>query len=363
MENDSTKINVDAVNNAITLFQAATQTFEGEELKVSSESFFNGLISAGLDKGFVSSYSENNEALKSSLANFQNAISSTIQNMENLDQSVLDEIDDLSEEKPKRKNNNGSGNAKDNGTSQNSESQPQLVDNAAEQLSQYKNMSMNDLSNVAAEISKLADDNNATLEQVLSGKEYSLKIHNALLSSPNVSNDLKELIKTGDPSISQILLANIFAGNAKDVIGFNDNITNTIKTYLVKVAGSNNITAEQLLSDSNYSATLKNTLASFGGITNQLKNIKENIDSSLLNIYDGNQIENMTSEEVSIIRDFIDTSAKSNNTEAEVMLTSSATPKDDISNLGKASVFMNIAQKFSSEVGGNVLRNLLGFNK
>ena len=241
--------------------------------------------------------------------------------------------------------------------------QPQLVDNAAEQLSQYKNMSMNDLSNVAAEISKLADDNNATLEQVLSGKEYSLKIHNALLSSPNVSNDLKELIKTGDPSISQILLANIFAGNAKDVIGFNDNITNTIKTYLVKVAGSNNITAEQLLSDSNYSATLKNTLASFGGITNQLKNIKENIDSSLLNIYDGNQIENMTSEEVSIIRDFIDTSAKSNNTEAEVMVTTSATPKDDISNLGKASVFMNIAQKFSSEVGGNVLRNLLGFNK
>ena len=44
MENDGTKINVDAVNNAITLFQAATQTFEGEELKVSSESFFNGLI-------------------------------------------------------------------------------------------------------------------------------------------------------------------------------------------------------------------------------------------------------------------------------------------------------------------------------
>lgn len=71
----------------------------------------------------------------------------------------------------------------------------------------------------------------------------------------------------------------------------------------------------------------------------------------------------MTSEEVSIIRDFIDTSAKSNNTEAEVMLTNSATPKDDISNLGKASVFMNIAQKFSSEVGGNVLKSLLGFNK
>ena len=118
MENDGTKINVDAVNNAITLFQAATQTLEGEELKVSSESFFNGLISAGLDQGFVSSYSENNEALKSSLANFQNAILSTIQNMENLDQSVLDEIDDLSEEKPKRNNNNGSGNTKNNESSQ-----------------------------------------------------------------------------------------------------------------------------------------------------------------------------------------------------------------------------------------------------
>lgn len=363
MENESTKMSEDDIKEALKQWQVAGNTFEEEEVKVNSDPFFTALLSAGLDQGFINSYSSNNEALKASIANFQSAILATVQNMVSLDQSVLDEISSLHEEEPRKK---GSGNRNNNMSDEKEEKNNeniQLIDNAAEQFSKYQNMSMNDLYNVAAEISKLADDNSATLEQVLSGKDYALKIHNALLSSPNVSNDLKELIKVGDTNISQILLANIFSGNAKEVIGFDDNITNTVKTYLTKVAESNSLTVEQLLSDSTYNVTLKNTLASFGDIPNKLKDIKEDSESFLLNIYDGNQVEQMSSNEVSIIRDFINTSAESNNTDAETMLTNSAFPKDNISNLGKASVFMNVAQKFSSEVRANVLSNLLGLNK
>lgn len=369
MENDSTKINIEAVNDAIVLINQATQNFEGEELKPSSESFFIALQNAGLDQGFISSYTENNEALKASLSSLQNAISSTIQNMESLDQDVQDDIEDLSSEQPRRgKNGSGNGNNGSNnsgGTNKNSNNnaETKLIDNAAEQLEQYKNMSMSDLYNVVAEISKIADENNTTLEKILSQDEYTLQIHNTLLTSPNIPSDLKELIEVGDTSISQVILANILAGNIKEVIGFNDNITNTVKTYLSKVAESNNITIEELLQDTNYSETLKNTLTSFDSIPNQLESIKENIDSSLLDIYDGNQVENMTTEEVSIIREFIEIQAESNNTSAEEMLTSYEMPTDDISNLGKASVFMNASLKFSSEVRASVLNNLLGLNK
>lgn len=366
MEFNYTKIDIIAVETALEQWKTAISNFDNNELEIKTEAFFQALKDANLDGGFIESYYNNNETLKTGLTESSTAILSTLKNMEELDQSVRNDIAEMLNEKPTTRDPAGGGSGGGGGGGGDTTTPPtttELIDNSAEQLEQYANMSMSDLYNVAAELSKIADDNNTTLEQILSGEDYTLKIHSALLASPNITEEFKQLIELGDTSISQKILANIFQGNNPEIMGLNDNIKNVIKVYLGMVAENNNISLQQLLSDANYNTLLKDTLSNFGNLPNYLGTLNdENMGNSLLDVYDGNGIGDMGSGEVSIVRSFIDASAQTNNSDVESMLSNAASIKGEVSNLGKASVFMNTLTKFSGEASNTVLSALMGIN-
>ncbi|MBO5376079.1 MAG: hypothetical protein J6A52_04430 [Bacilli bacterium] len=366
-----TKIDIVAVEAALEKWNTAVSSFENNELKIKNESFFQMLKDANLDDGFIESYYNNNEALKKSLKSSSKTILTTLQHMDELDQSVRDDIANLLADKPKRNPGDDTQDTDDPDKPKNpdnpdspSDTPPELIDNSEEQLAMYANMSMSDLANVAAEISKLSDLNNTTFDDVLSNEEYMLKIHGALLASPNLSDELKMLIEAGDTSISQKLLANIFSGRVPSVIGFNDDMKNVLNSYLGMVANSNNISINQLLMDPNYTKLLKTSLSNFNNVGSYVSGLNDtNIVDSLFDVYDGNETGDMGSAEVSIIRSFVECTANSTNVSVEEMLSNTSnmpTIQTGVMNLGKTSVFMDSLTKFSDGVANNILSSLIG---
>ncbi len=356
---DSTKMNLEQINSILSNFNTTIGNFKNAYVKASEENFFKILKDAALENGFVKSYDDNNIQLISSLDTVKSTIQTIVENAIQVDTGIEDEITSLE----------GRGRTRGGGGSQSIEeddvitaqTQTQLIDNSKEQLEQYTNMSMSDLSLIASELGILADDNNITLDKLLTEEDYTLKIQSTLLASPNISDNLKNLIQVGNIDISQKILLNIFSGNVPEVVGMNDDMKNVIKTYLQMVADSNNLSLETLLRGPEYSNVLKDSLKNFNNIPNYLgKLTDDSMGLSLLDVYDGNNIGDMNSGEVSIIRNFIDTASESKSSNIESLLGNVSNIKSDVTNLGKSSVFMTNLTKFSNEATTSILSTLMG---
>lgn len=356
MKYDYTRIDITAVEEILHQWNAALASFEGNELKLKNTSLFSAIVSAGLDNGFVNSYESNNQNLKSALTNSSTTISNSLKNMESLDQDVQNDIEILAQENWRKKGNGTSITQVENKYLKEAPTMTELINNSKEQLAQYANMSMSDLHHVAEELNNLAEMNNTTLDEILRNESYTEKIHQTLLVSPHISDNLKSLIQIGNINISQKLLADIFNGKNPEIIGLNDNIKNTLKTYLNTIANNNNITLNQLLTDVTYDSLLKSSLANFNGLPAYLSSIDDdNVINTLLNIYDGNNIGNMNQEQTTIIRDFLDVSAQSNSSDVESFLLDNTNIKEEMNRLGKSSVFINTLTKFSNETSSSIL--------
>ncbi len=356
---DFTKMNIEQINSILLSFDTTVGNFKNAYVKASEENFFKILKDAALENGFVKSYDDNNIQLISSLDTVKSTIQTIVENAIQVDTGIEEEVAAL--EGRSRARSGGSSQSTKEDDSTIPQTQIQLIDNSKEQLEQYANMSMSDLSLVASELGKLADANNMTLDKLLTGEDYTLKIQSALLASPNLSENLKNLIQVGDVDISQKLLLNIFSGKAPEVVGMNDDMKNVIKTYLQMVADSNHLSLETLLRGPEYSNVLKDSLRNFNNIPNYLGNLTDdNMGSALLDVYDGNNIGDMNSGEVSIIRNFIDTASASKSSNIESLLGNISSIKSDVVNLGKSSVFMNNLTKFSNEATMSILSTLMG---
>ena len=354
-----TVIDMEIVNESLNNLDSSILTFDANRLIAKNTLFFQKMQEAGLDNGFINSYDENNDKLISTLQVSKQTLLSILKNMEELDQNVRDEISSLLEDN----NHSGSGGSSSSSGFADYSSTPtvdQLIDNSKSQLEQYANMSMSDLQVVANELLKLADENNTTLDKILSGEDYTLKIHSRLLACPNLSESLKTLIEQGNTDISQKTLANIFSGSSPEIIGLNDKTINVVRAYLTMVARNNNISLQQLLNDNSYSSVLKNSLGNFKNIPTYLNSENDqSIKDMLFDVYDGNNISNLNSSEVSIIREFIDTSAQTNNSNVETYLNNNTNISNHDNDFGKSSIFLNSLTKFSDATISNILNVLI----
>lgn len=358
---ESSKINIDAANEALTAWGVAISNFNLGKLTASKEKFFQALFDVGLDNGFIKSYDQNNVALENALNSSKTSILNSLENMHNLDDEVMKDLEELLGLKPKTsEDGGGGGNTPSTQTTPHTPTSTDLLDNSKEQLALYKNMSMSDLNAVAQDLMKYANENGLTLDQLLNDSQYATKIHSRLLLSQHIPDDFKLLIEAGKTNISQKILCSIFSGKEPELVGLNENTTKVIKQYLMMVASSNNITIEQLLNNEQYSKVLSDSLKSFDNVTGYISNLKENeVIPSLLSIYDGASQENMTSGGMSIMRAYIETLAQSNNTDAETMLTSQTNIDTNLSGLGKASVFMNTMSSFDPKEAGSIVSSLI----
>lgn len=328
--------------------------FDGAWLRASENNGYKTVLDAGLDNGFIEAYDKNIINLVEVLKFSANTLKSTLEDLLGSDIAIENEI-------PGNGNDNGNGGS--GNTEQPTEPTPDaLVDNSKEQLEAYKNLSMNDLSNIAAELNKLSSTEEKSIEELLNNEEYSEQIQNMLLASPNIHDDLKQLITDGSSVITQAVLKSIFNGQQGDIIGLNDNTILTLKNYLGSIAQSNNLSLESLILEENNSQVLKTALKGFSSVTTTLKELDDTqLKDKLIQIYDGDGIGDMEESTISIIRDHADSIAQNTSSNVEDMFQSDFVPSE-LKGLGKFSVFLDSLSGYSNQSIKSILTSLMTAN-
>lgn len=350
---DYTTMDFAKIDQVLAEWETIVGTFEMTATEPTMVTTYKELIDAQLDNKFAEDFDKNIGKLITALRNLKSTLKAEEDNMEFIDTTVRDKIPpapDDDQELPA-----------DDATVEDSTvpTDEQLVDNSKEQLNGYRNMSMNDLSTVAAELNKLAEQEGKTLDNILNNDEYSERVRNTLLMCPNIPDDLKQLITDASSTVSLAVLSSIFNGNNSEIIGLNENTKMTLKTYLGIVANVNNLSVEDLVNNENNSVILKDAMKNFNNVTETLKSLSDDqIGNKVLSIYDGDGIDQMDSSAVMIIRDHADIVAHNQNSDIETVLTSSL-GAEEFKNLGKFSVFAGNLNGYDNSSITSILNALI----
>ena len=391
-DSESTTINIDNLTSAIANWNSAVGSFSGTVPKASTCAGLTALQDAGLANGFPGSY----DSMLDSLTTFLTSVTSTIENYCNAayeaDKSVEDEMpeeeppeeeeeettptteetpkdeeeEDKEEETPEEDGDKkdepkddgdkdkGKDKDKDKGKKPPGDSGPKLEDNLSLQANALSTMSLNDLSNISSLLSKLAAQNNVTVDELLGNGVYAQQIHSMLSNNSSLSEDYRNLIKAGKVDICQTSLKNLFSGKGStQAMGIDTNTTKLMKTYLEDVAKKNNTTTEVLLSTSEGKKIVKSALKDFDGISDYASKYGSSGTDSLTDVYNSND----ETKYKSIIKKFVDIAKGSDDVTVDQYSASSNT-KDSINNLGKLSLFASNMSNYSDDGCASVLQSL-----
>ncbi|MBR4261286.1 MAG: hypothetical protein IKQ33_04990 [Clostridia bacterium] len=226
---------------------------------------------------------------------------------------------------------------------------PELPDNTQDQMNYYQDLSIGDLSDISDNLTKFAETNNLTVQELLSDEKNAEKLVEYLGTLGVLSEDLKKLINEGDPVKTQALLKNIFTGKEATVVGLDSLTKNVVINKLNTLAASNNTTIADLLSKEENAALIRKELSGYSDIASKLKSISaENMKSQLSNIYDGDGVDDYSGSTLKTLKDYIDAASKNNNQSVEEYLQSDASVKN-MQNLGKTSVLLNTLSGFDDK--------------
>lgn len=342
------------IDQVLDEWETITTMFETSTTDPLMTNIYKELIDAQLDNKFAENFDNNIEKLVTSLRHLKDTLKAEESNMEFIDNTIKDKLPppppppgDISSEEQTA--TDGFGVPTDT----------QLVDNSLEQLNNYKNMSMSDLSAIANELNKIATREGKVLDDILNNDEYSEQVKNLLLLSPNVSENLKQLITEASPKVSMTLLRNIFIGNESDVVGINETTKKTLKSYLSTVADVNNLSVQDLVNNEENSTLLKDAMSNFNTVTDTLKGLKDSsLNNKVLSIFDGDGIDKMNSATVMIIREHADTIANNQNSDIETILNSTIGTKE-FEQLGKFSVFAGTLNNYDHTSMSSIINSLI----
>ncbi len=172
----------------------------------------------------------------------------------------------------------------------------------------------------------------------------------SLLESPNLSDDLKEIISKLDENELQVTLQSILTDN----VNLTDLSKEIIYNYTESLAQSTNLDILKVTKETQF---FKNVDELFNKM-NELSN-KSNANEELLNIYDGSSDnENITD----FVRVAIDTLAKKNNIDYENLLTNetyNTKIKDELRNLSKSLAYFKTINKFGTDAAELIYKTIL----
>ena len=225
----------------------------------------------------------------------------------------------------------------------------ELPDNTQDQLKYYKELTMAELSDISANLSKFAETNNLTLEQLLLDENCAEILIKYIESSPVFSDALKKLIVEGNPKASQTLLRQIFTGQQTDVMGLNEISKESVKALLRNIANENNISADDLLSKKENVSKIREGLKGYKDIVGNLKSIKtESIREKLVSIYDGEGIGNYSTGSIVIMRNYTDIASGTYKLDVDEYLASEKAATD-FASYGKTAVLMDTISGFTDD--------------
>ena len=287
-EAESTSINFDRVQSIMGEWDSSVGSFDPKS--ASSDETISALASLGLESGFSESYDKNFTSLKEGL--------------QSIGASVKGSLNDFLAAETRAKNKRPGG-----GTTPTDEQDQGILDARSvediktDQITQYEQMTMEDLTSIAEELTKLAAEEGVSLEQLLTDEAYKEKLTDLLASSRFISDDLKKLILESDVA-SQEALRDIANGVYPEVVGFYGTTRMLYESYLENIAKENNITLDDLLNKDEYKGLLKEAFKSFGEASTELSNLDdEGIKSKIEQVKDG-QFGNMSAGVKKIFEDF-----------------------------------------------------------
>lgn len=318
---DYTNFNFPAVSDMVSEWSNAVSLFQGSYKKASDDSTFKVLEKLEFSNGFPVKFDDVMESLATSVNGFIAELNSYIDELAAQDEELGDELPDP----PRGGNNFGadSGDSLGDGYSPVQENQGEGKDNFKEQNAYLSDISLSDLQNIVDMLNTIATDNKLNIDQLLNDETLGAKIKETFLKNVKLSETYRDMIEEGSSVSLVTSLKSLLNGDLKDTFGLDEDTELTLKSYLINIAKDNNLEYSDLIDTEANSKVLKKALSSMKKINPILSSFtKENVQSSLLAIYDGD-LGGTTLDETSqdIIRSNIDILSSATDINYEELLT------------------------------------------
>ncbi len=275
---DYTQINFTMVDDVTAEWESTVSEFSGAYQKASADATFQKLEELGFSGGFPGKFDTAMEGLVTNVNAVIAEVKTYIENLKNEDNTLAGLFpeapgDEDQGTKPPGNNGGGGGGGKDN---------------SAEQAAYFKTMSLSDLKEVVAILTKYANEHGMSLDQLLADVKNGDAIRELLLNCPNLSEEYKALLKEGNSEATMKALASLLNGDIPEAVGMNKTTKLTGKTYLMNVAKANNLTYNELVTDEKYDKMLKKALQDMSSVSDTLATFNEsNIQAKLIEIING----------------------------------------------------------------------------
>lgn len=236
---------------------------------------------------------------------------------------------------------------------------PTIVDETEE-------LNLTEIAGVVGSLIDMSTQKGKGIDEILADPTMADDVKAALLNSPYLTDELKELLTNADSETVRQTLNSIMKGEQPEVFDLNPLNVGIVYAYLMQIAGENGITVDELLNDPKYTALLKTTLGGFGDVVELLKGWEEldavEYQAQLLKIYDGDGIGDIKDNAVSIVRTFVDYVAEATEIGAEELLTDTKYAeilKTATQQFAKTGVFMNAASHYSDNGMSTIVGGIL----
>lgn len=184
--------------------------------------------------------------------------------------------------------------------------------------------------------------------------KYASKLKQALLSSPNISEDLKKIISEMDENELQVTLQSILT-NEKILSDYSKSI---IYTYTEELAKSTNIDVLKVSKEAQF---FNNVDDFFNTIDALVKS--DNLQDNLLTIYDGSSpVTSLSEESTNFVRIAVDKLSEKENVKYDELLTNKAhlnTIKESLTDLSKSLAYFRTVNTMGIEAAQLLLSNAL----
>ncbi len=217
-------------------------------------------------------------------------------------------------------------------------------------------LNLKDLDGVVDELINISKEKGKGIDEILIDEKLSEELKNALLSSPYITDELKEVLNKLDSDTIRKTMLSIMNGERPETFEFNALNIGIVYAYLMQIASEKEITMEQLLNDSQYSDILKTALGDFDDVVEIIKSWEDlsavEYQERLLKIYDGDDIGDLNNKSVSIIRTFSDYISDATEIVCEELLTDNKYAevlKTATQQFAKTAIYMNATSHFSTK--------------
>jgi len=232
-------------------------------------------------------------------------------------------------------------------------------------ISSLEKLNLKDIDGVVQTLRDMAKNKGKGIDEILADTSFADELKKLLLASVYIPDELKTILTNADSQIIRETFKSIMKGENPEIFDINTLNLSIVYAHLTDIANKNGITVEQLLNDSKYSELLKTSLSGFENVVELFKDWSdlsaEECQSKLLKLYDGDGIDGVAVNAVSVVRTFAETISEETKIVVEELLTDTKYAevlKQGVEELGKTCVFVEATSHYTEQGMRETVSNL-----